>query len=336
MKSCSALIHWDMRYGLGVADWDTLLTDSQLTLFFQQMAIINKAAHHVLTLHTHFADAGRIRKAMSDHGYQHIHPLYVYKPNQNLKGVNQFIFAVDLILVGYKSSRNDIKLTFSDPNPTMRHNMIFSHSVNSRFSVSGGDPVNITQKHPGVAAYLGQVFCTPGDLVMVIGAGSGSEVIGFNRAGMNVVGIEKDSRQFRGCCARLVQEHAENKKVMAQHALEVAQVDHLKRQASGFQHYEPDAAPNDSDSDGDDESPAVVSAATECVSCGEVLGDDVGKCDLITCEVSKVHLACLLPKPDGGPDCLHKFCSEDCASKHTCAPEAVSSSSSSSVANETE
>jgi len=328
-------MHWDMPYGLDVADWDTLLTDSQLTLFFQQIAIINKATCHVITLHTHFADAGRIRAAMANHGYQHIHPLYVYKPNQNLKGTNQFIFAVDLILVGYKSSRNDIKLSFADPNPTMRHNLIYSHSVNSRFSMSDGVPVNITQKHPGVAAYLGEVFCSPGDTVMVIGAGSGSEVLGFNRAGMKVVGIEKDAKQFRGCCARLVQEHAEEQKVMTQHNLEVAQVLELKRVASKFQHYDPEEPVNVEGSD-DDAHPAPpdVPIIQDCISCGLPLGQNSAECDLTTCEVTKVHVACLVAKTDGEGDCTHGFCSDQCAAKHTCAVAPADDKTTSDVTSE--
>ena len=314
-----------MPYGLNVADWDTLLTDSQLSLFFKQIAIINRAPSHVLSLHTHFADAGRIRQAMADHGYQHIHPLYVYKPNQNLKGTNQFIFAVDQILVGYKHSRNDIKLTFDDPNPTMRHNLLFSHSVNSRFSVSGNEPVNITQKHPGVAAYLGRVFCTPGDTVLVIGAGSGSEIIGFNRAGMNVVGVEKDAKQFRGCCSRLVQEKASIKKNISQHVREKAQIAHLKLQVSTFQHHDPDVDPKNLSSDDDEDVPPVtVPVVSDCVICGDPLNGDLGDCDLTTCEMSQLHVKCLMPKPDAGADCTHRFCSEACAALHTCAPKPAS------------
>ena len=148
---------------------------------------------------------------MESHGYQHVHPMYVYKPNQNQVGTNQFIFAVDQLLVGYYPSRSDVRLNFNDPNPTQRHNLIYSHSVKSRSIPSSSTapaPVNITEKHTCVSQLLGSIVCTPGDRALVIGAGSGSEVIGFNRAGLDVVALEKDPIQFKGCTTRLLVEES--------------------------------------------------------------------------------------------------------------------------------
>ena len=130
------LVYWDMPYGLELADWDTLLTDAHLEMFFKQLAIINTARSYALVLHTHYKDSGRVQNAMEKHGFQHVHPLYVYKPTQNQVGTNQFIFAVDQLLIGYFPIRSDVRMNFSDPNPTQRHNLVYSHAVTSRSTVS--------------------------------------------------------------------------------------------------------------------------------------------------------------------------------------------------------
>ena len=48
------------------------------------------------------------------------------------------------------------------------------------------------------------MFAHPGANALVIGAGSGSGVIGRVRVSLNVVAVEKDPTQFRGCKARLL------------------------------------------------------------------------------------------------------------------------------------
>ena len=123
----------------------------------------------------------------------------MYKPAQNAKGVNQFIHCVELAVVGYKGGRGKIKLGFPDANPTMRHNVIFSPNVGTNFvSTETGKPVNITQKPPLVSQQMGMIFAQAGGRALVLGSGSGSSVLGFNRAGLHVVAIEIDPVQCAG------------------------------------------------------------------------------------------------------------------------------------------
>ena len=46
--------------------------------------------------------------------------------------------------------------------------------------------------------------CSPSDFVLILGFGSGSEIVGALQSNMNVVGVEKDPRQFNALKARLV------------------------------------------------------------------------------------------------------------------------------------
>ena len=52
--------------------------------------------------------------------------------------------------------------------------------------------MNTTQKIPDVASFIAPRLCKPGSSALVIGAGSGSEVVGLARVGVHVVVLEKD------------------------------------------------------------------------------------------------------------------------------------------------
>ena len=97
------------------------------------------------------------------------------------------------------------KLVFAGKNPTMRHNL-YGHTLRGqRYTLSGDEqPVNTCQKHTGIAHELATIFTHPGANALVIGSGSGSDVIGCLRAQLNVVDIDKDSSQFRDCKTRLM------------------------------------------------------------------------------------------------------------------------------------
>ena len=51
-------------------------------------------------------------------------------------------------------------------------------------------------------------MCKPGTYALVVGAGSGSEVLGLARVGVNVVAIERDEKQFHALTERLSNEAA--------------------------------------------------------------------------------------------------------------------------------
>ena len=69
--------------------------------------------------------------------------------------------------------------------------------------------VNVSQKHPFIAYSLGKIHCRPNSRVLVIGAGSGSDVIGFSRAGLSVTCVEKSAVQFPYLSTRINNEMVE-------------------------------------------------------------------------------------------------------------------------------
>ena len=108
-----------MPYGLGLAPWDTLLTDAELENFFQQIAVINRARWHCLVLSCIWHDAGRVRSLMMANGYSDCHVIVGYKPMQNVPGL-EFINAVEIMVVGYKGGVKQCRLTFADMNPILK------------------------------------------------------------------------------------------------------------------------------------------------------------------------------------------------------------------------
>ena len=233
---CIDFIFWDMPFGLGLAEWDVLLTDDELQTFFLQLSVINKSDKTVIALVVHWTDAPRVKSFMEKGGFTGVHPVYVYKPCQNQKGTDCYIFAVEMVLVGYKQAPSKRKLFFAEKNPVFRHNLVFSHNVGTKATRSGAGgqvPINTTQKHPCFAEQLARDLCPMGGNALVVGAGSGSDVIGIARSGSSVVALEKDPVQFSACCARLLAE-AQSAKAAARHTLQNAQLSRLRDVASSF------------------------------------------------------------------------------------------------------
>ena len=55
-----------MPYDIEVADWDVLLSDMMLEMYFQQLVVTNRARAHCLVLGCVWYDAGRIGQRMVD------------------------------------------------------------------------------------------------------------------------------------------------------------------------------------------------------------------------------------------------------------------------------
>ena len=279
-----------MPFGLGLADWDVLLTNEELEMFFRQLNIVNTSAKTTLALVVHWADAGRVKAAMEAGGYQSVHPFYVYKPNQNQKGTGCFIFAVEVILVGYLSDAKHRDLVFEERNPLGRHNLLFGHNLRgSRFQLSGAqEPVNTCQKHPGIAHALASICARQGANALVIGSGSGSDIIGCLRAGLDVIAIDKDAGQFHGCKARLLAYQANLESEQKTERKELTQVQRVKEVARGMASWDP--APAESEAEAVDELMDIVQPAPEpsvvlpelsetekCVVCGKDVDVAVAK-----------------------------------------------------------
>ena len=148
------MMHWDMPYGKGLADWDAaLLTDVEVENLFQQLNVINRARAHSLVLGCVWHDVGRMRTAMAANGYLDIHPLFVYKPMQNTSGM-EWISAVETLVVGYKGGIKACNLTFKEIHPSFRHNLLFGHQVGPKRKYAG----DVVGEHHAEKPQHGQCF----------------------------------------------------------------------------------------------------------------------------------------------------------------------------------
>ena len=146
-----------------------------------------------------------------------------------------------MVLVGYSADHKQRDLVFNEASPLGRHNLLFGHNLRgSRFQLSGAvEPVNTCQKHPGTAHALARICARPGANALVIGSGSGSDIIGCLRAGLDVVAIDKDAGQFHGCRARLLPYQANLKSEQETERKELAQVQRLKELAQDMAAWDP-------------------------------------------------------------------------------------------------
>jgi hypothetical protein len=142
-------------------------------------------------------------------GWKDVHYMIWHKTGHNTTGVNCYIYACEMILVAYKRTKAKCNWFFaSNPNPTLRHNFIEMPAVTDKAKYADGTLVNIHEKPPELCQFFCNNHCKPGDNVLVLGAGSGADIIGALRADCNVVAIEQDPKQHSYFSLRLAEEKA--------------------------------------------------------------------------------------------------------------------------------
>ena len=313
---------------MGLARWDVLLSDLELETFFKNVGFVNRAQNHCLVLGVIWHDMGRIRQAMLAHGYLDSHPLFNYKPQQNTSGM-AWIQAIECMVVGYKGGVRNCQLVFADPNPVYRHNVLLGHQVGPKRKFTGEDEdVNTTQKNPHIASTIGRITCIPGAWALVLGAGSGSEVVGLARIGVNVVGIERDAKQFRALTERITTEAAYPEDAQKQLADDDARIRLLKQVITKFTKLNPDAASHFTEVDqsqassAEADSGAIARAdapdaqSVSCVSCGDVVTSQqkFGGCAKHQCAAQLLHVSCMV----ACGTCGKMFCTSECCGAHGC------------------
>ena len=164
----------------------------------------------------------------------------------------------------------------------------------------------------------------------MLGAGSGSEVLGLARVGVNVVGIERDAKQFRALTERVSAEAASPDDVITKLAEDDRQIHVFKQLAAQFTKLNPDMSSHFTEmqesssaagaGDSQESATATEAVATDvlCPACGSSVGlrAAVG-CAKHQCPVQALHPACL----ETCGVCKKGFCARDCADDHGCQKE---------------
>lgn len=286
-----AMLIFDTPYGVGRADWDAEpLPPEDLATIFKQFEAVNQAPVSTAVVWADWTVLPSYKPVFQNSCFKkEIHPVYWHKDNQNTEGApDRHTFAVENFLMGrMKCNDRALDPCTLDFNPMMRHNHITGHTLSTYRKNADGQKINIHEKPTYLARELATLFCSPGDWVIVCGAGAGGEVFGCIEAGCNVVAIEQDEVQVQALCANLLTYDAEQALKAEREQTKLASKRTLK---------------------GDPKARKLI--ANACPSCGcaqeGVERGDCGMCDQALCAT------CGLASDDGkcllcGPACVQRY-----------------------------
>ena len=180
----------------------------ELAKLLQGFRYATTAPVHTIIMWCEIGQLGAIRALLEspEHGYANVQPFFWYQPDKNVAGpVYRRTPSVEVCLIAHKGSPSGYGAQFNlDKDPVKRHNHITgpSRRVLTK-DPSGGHPINIHEKPDWLGeAILGE-YTRPGQWIFVGGFGAGGDVRGALGAGLNVVAIENDPKQFSATVAWL-------------------------------------------------------------------------------------------------------------------------------------
>ena len=193
--------------------------------------------------------------------------------------VSSFTNSVEMLTVGYWPCKQKCQVKM-DMDPRKRHNHIEMAPVKRLLGGSDGKAINSCQKPRELMSWFCNRLSPVGGNVLVIGFGSGSEVLGAADCGRNVVGVEKDLRQTteiqRTTLHRINAEEIAAAKAAAETMIPAKSADDSSVEV-------PVPAPLQV-------APPEGMSETKCVDCGQLLPEDFD--DSIVCRVlrtSRTH-----------------------------------------------
>lgn len=282
-------VYIDTAYGYGLFPWDVQITTLWLRNVLKQVDAMRTNDDHIAVLFSKILDVSMINDVLIERKYADVTQIYWQKPGQIMVGSNKkYTPCVEVATIGFFPNASAIEWYTSDQ-PVLRHNFIQIPSVKALAKAVDGEPINVCQKPPEVSKFILGNHCTPGTNVLVVGAGAGGDILGAVQAGLNVVAVEVDKRQFdalRGHLESLIGEYKEAKinasqgkqkktkqKEAAEDPAELSgpTLSPSKKQPTNNVQlcHECDVKLPDIDPD--------VDKAKHCYECGEPLCDDCGK-----------------------------------------------------------
>jgi DNA modification methylase len=201
---CIAFVSFDSPYGTfppDVAPWDKPLEPAEWKSLFKQLDLIITGPSCTFLVWAPTFAHGVIMNAMREANLHDIGNYDWVKTNANQTGVMRYVTSQEYGVIGYKGLK---ALNFHkvDVHPDERRNRWMGGSV-SQFFRYEGKVVNVAQKPVALSSSLFGRHCPPGSTVLVLGSGSGTDVIAALSEGMNVIAIEKDAYQFRASISRV-------------------------------------------------------------------------------------------------------------------------------------
>jgi hypothetical protein len=189
-------MYFDSPYGYNLFPHDEQITVQALLTQSKQFDAINTQGNHVWIVLHKPDDTHIVKTAMDERNYKNLQHLYWTKPNHYVDGpVNRLTPCVEMITVGFFPNANEIHWNVSN-DPRQRPNMLSCPSVLSLAKDTAGNTINVTEKPLELAEWLLGIWCKKGATVLIVGTGAGGCLKGALRAGMNVIGVENDEKQY--------------------------------------------------------------------------------------------------------------------------------------------
>ena len=194
--TCSAAMYFDAPYDYGLFPHDQQITVNNLTLMSKQFDAINTQSSHVWIVMHKPTDSTIVKEAMEERGYKNLSHVFWQKENHYVEGhPSKMTPVVEMGTLGCIPDNASIQTNMSK-DPRKRPNCITLPSVLALAKDTADNEINVTEKPPGLAEWLFTSFCPKGSTVLIVGTGAGGCLKGAVLAGMNVVGVENDEKQF--------------------------------------------------------------------------------------------------------------------------------------------
>jgi hypothetical protein len=189
----------DLPYGVTKEIWDIEPTREWIAQVLNQISAINQCGEaYTAFWWCHYTHMGMLHDVLTANKHSSIVPFYWHKSGFNVVGhYKAYLSSVETAIVSYYGGITKAPHGNMSKNPTLRHNFTEGpHVTKKRLSIKDHKVLNETEKPQWVAKALGMRHWLPQSTVVVIGAGSGGDLLGLIGAGLNVIGIEPDPRQF--------------------------------------------------------------------------------------------------------------------------------------------
>ena len=194
---CSALLYSDAPYGLTGAEWDVVWSGKKLDKILKQFGATQLSERCVACIWVNPMNIAEYTEVLKNNEYIEANGFYWHKKNHHTPtGVNSYTSSVEQAIIAYKPYKAICAFNM-DPNPRKRHNFIEHPSVTKYELDDSRNPINKCQKPPEISRTIASHHCMPGDWVLNVGPGAGGCLLGLIQAGVNVVAVESDVKQFK-------------------------------------------------------------------------------------------------------------------------------------------
>jgi len=191
------LVFFDMPYGILPLSWDVQMTQNEVTTMLKQVdAVQRKNNTMVCFMHTTEA-ANMVRQALRNRQFQDLQDWFWYKVGHFGTGpVSSYTNSIEMGTMAWSPSSRECHWRM-DLDSRNRHNMFQIPSETLMVRDSEGNIVNPTQKPPLLLETICGHHVPPNGNILIVGAGAGGDVRGAINAGVNVVAVERDHKQFQ-------------------------------------------------------------------------------------------------------------------------------------------